>query len=131
VEKEGQVPLSIWRLTADVDLWHLSRKRFFINSIWLYEADLLIKQQEEGSLQVSGSHPASPPKTEIAPEKQGGSTGFLDNWGIGLIPLPFEIPAFAINCQYWMNAWILTVFTHRTPLVGSLNNQRGLISTYL
>ena len=84
VEKEGQVSLRIWRFTTDVDLWHLLRKRIFVREIWLYEADFVITQLDDGSLEVGGISLAPAAQTDIGQEADTGESRFLDNWGVGL-----------------------------------------------
>jgi hypothetical protein len=92
VEKAGEVPLRVWRLTADVDLWLLIRKRFFVKSVWLYEANLLIKQHDDGSLNIGGIRIAREPqaeaepevKTKVEPEEGNAGPGFFERWGVGL-----------------------------------------------
>lgn len=92
VEKAGEVPLRVWRLTTDVDLWLLIRKRFFVKSVWLYEANLLIKQDDDGSLDIGGIHLAKEPQADaesaveskIELEEGAGGPGFFDRWGVGL-----------------------------------------------
>jgi outer membrane protein OmpA-like peptidoglycan-associated protein len=84
VEKAGETPLRVWRLTADVDLWRLIRKRFFIKSVWLYDADLVVKQQEDGSLAVGGIPLVSKPQAETQQQVDAGAPSFLDRWGVGI-----------------------------------------------
>jgi outer membrane protein OmpA-like peptidoglycan-associated protein len=90
VEKDGEEPLRLWRLTADVDLWRLMSKRFFVKAVWLYEADLVIKQQEDGRLVIGGISLASESQAESEPQSDSEAPGFLDHWGVG-------IDAFAIR----------------------------------
>jgi hypothetical protein len=84
VEKAGELPLRVWRLTADVDLWHLSRKRFFIKAVWLYDTDLAVIQQEDGTLEIGGISLASTPQVESDVEEDADGPGFLDRWGVGI-----------------------------------------------
>ncbi|WP_455210235.1 DUF748 domain-containing protein [Kaarinaea lacus] len=84
VEKEEEIPLRIWRLTADVDLWHLIRKRFFVKTVWLYEANLQIKQQEDGSLEIGGIRLPLEPEATAEPQIDTTSPGILDRWGVGI-----------------------------------------------
>ena len=89
VEKQGELPLRVWRLTADVDWWPLIRKRFFVKQVWLYEADLVIRSYEDGSLEIGGIQlPAEPSVEESSaekePEEDDSGPGLLDRWGVGI-----------------------------------------------
>lgn len=84
VEKAGETPLRVWRLTADVDLWRLMRKRFFIKSVWLYNTDVVVNQQKDGSLVIGGIPLVSKPRPESELPEEASAQGFLDRWGIGI-----------------------------------------------
>ena len=84
VEKEGEKPLRIWRLTADVDWWPLSRKRFFVKAVWLYDAELLINQREDGGLEIGGIRLAPEYRAGSKSPTESGSSGFLERWGVGI-----------------------------------------------
>ena len=84
VEKDGAMPLRIWRLTADVDLWQLLRKRFFVKAVWLYEAELQITQQDNGKLDIGGILLPMQTETTAEPEIESTSPGLLDQWGVGV-----------------------------------------------
>lgn len=84
VDKAGEAPLRIWRLTVDVDWSQLLRKRFFVSSIWLYEADLLIQQQEDGNLVIGGIQFGGESEAVPQAEASEDKSGFLDRWGVGI-----------------------------------------------
>lgn len=86
IEKAGEVPLRIWRLTADFDWWPLGRKRLFINEVWLYELDVDIRQTDDGRIEIGGISLVGDTQTQAQSEEDAGagSENFLQRWGIGL-----------------------------------------------
>lgn len=82
VEKDGIPTLKFWRLTADINWLPLLRKRIFINHIWLYELDMLIRQDEQGGVVVGGIRLPAGESEGQADEAMSANGG--GGWGMGL-----------------------------------------------